>query len=916
MTDLMTNLDHAAPARRAENVRSSPTVLQAVERFLTVKRKDYGGPIWTSDMEVQISVSAGTGEPVADRRNTWSDGLDTWFPIRVPKNADSEPHFRDYPMPFVLDLHAEAIGSTGWDWRNLRSIWVGFDYDAITGHAAGVGISAEELERVRIAASALPFVETRKSSGGDGLHIFAYTDRIATSTHTEHAALARAILCLMSTAAGFDFASRIDACGGNMWLWHKKRTQANDGFAVIKRAETRITAADLPPNWRDHLDVVTRKRSKVQVRGVDSADEAQFDEFACGQTRVPLDDQHRKHIQALNETGYSTNWVADYHSLHAHTIALKQVHSALNLKGVFETASSGSTPANCFLFPQPNGAWRVYRFGRNVAEAQTWARDEWTWCWFNRPVDWQTAMRVAGGIEDEKSAIAGNAAQVGTALRSLGYDCSIPDHLADRPAKLRQQKDGKLIARIERHGNESLPGWVHNRGNWTRVFTDDSPRQTDQLDKVDKFVRVAVTTSNEAAGYFIPLDGGWQRQPASAVKQSIQSHGKSKDEADEIMGHAARRPWRIVNLPFQSEFPGGRQWNRDGAQFRVAPAIGHDLLHLHWDQIYDHIGDELTAALRKLPWAKEANIRCGGDYLRAYSACVIRQPFEPLPYLFLHSAENCGKSIFWEAHELLIDRGIVKADRALTNQSDFNGELAGAILCVIEEKNIAAAPGALNKIRDAVTAKTLSIRRMRTDSYSQPNTTHWIQCSNDPTACPIFPGDTRITAIHVGALAAEIPKAILLDRLREEAPAFMRTLLDLQLPPLLGRLRLPIVETDGKRAAQETRRDPVERFVHAHCRFDKPEAITSKLAIRAAFNVFADCRGLDEVDESQSAIIKWGRRFVQACGNRLVNQPKDIRTEMLDGKREPGYLGVYLAPVADIGGSLRLHSPGAECCVA
>ena len=43
---------------------------------------------------------------------------------------------------------------TGWDWQARRSRWVAFDFDSLTGHAKGVGISDEELEKVRQAAEA------------------------------------------------------------------------------------------------------------------------------------------------------------------------------------------------------------------------------------------------------------------------------------------------------------------------------------------------------------------------------------------------------------------------------------------------------------------------------------------------------------------------------------------------------------------------------------------------------------------------------------------------------------------------------------------------------------------------------------------------------------------------------------------
>src|SRR5690606_11248541 len=128
------------------------------------------------------------------------------------------------------------------------------------------------------------------------------------------------------------------------------------------------------------------------------------------------------------------------------------------------------------------------------------------------------------------------------------------------------------------------------------------------------------------------------------------------------------------------------------------PATHNDGSHPTWDMIMDHVGKDLDPVIAGLDWAREANIRTGADYLRAWFACIFRDPFCRLPYLFLFGDENCGKSILWESFNLLVTSGVVKADRALTSQNDFNGELAGAILCVVEERDISKAPGASAKI--------------------------------------------------------------------------------------------------------------------------------------------------------------------------------------------------------------------------
>ncbi len=199
--------------------------------------------------ETQVNVIR--GEPVEGRRNTYTDGEYQYWNLRIPKKADTEPVWRDYEMSWPFDLFAEGIGCTGWDWNKKKSLWVGFDVDSITGHAAGTGITDEELETVKEKAEALPYVEVRKSTGGKGLHFYVHFDGIPTENHTIHSALARCVLSMMSSATGFDFASQVDVCGGNMWIWHRKANKENGGLSLIKAATQVLTAKDLPSNWRD-----------------------------------------------------------------------------------------------------------------------------------------------------------------------------------------------------------------------------------------------------------------------------------------------------------------------------------------------------------------------------------------------------------------------------------------------------------------------------------------------------------------------------------------------------------------------------------------------------------------------------------------------------------------------------------------
>jgi len=816
-----------------------PRVSEALYSFLQARKTAANADLiarWSIDMEVQVNVAPGGGDPVAGKRSTWSDGINEWFNVRVPKNAATDPSFIDYNLSFPLALHAEGVGMTGWDWQARRSRHFGYDFDAITGHAKGIGITDEELEKVKQAACALPYVEVRRSTGGGGIHLYVYFDAegVPSENHTEHAALARCILGMMSAETGFDFASQIDACGHVMWIWHRKMSAENHGLEIIKPAEKQLAVADLPANWRDHIEVVRGRRAKIRVNQITEEDQDPFEALASSRKIIPLDNSHKAQIEALMRSGYTTLWVADHHLLQTHTCALQKIMEEEKLVGLFKTISDGRDPGtpNCFCFPLPNGAWKVCRFSPGINEADTWTQSEdgWTICYFNRYPTLAAACKLYGGLEDEGAGgfVFADAENAAKAAEAIGQKIDLKDIHGSRKITLKSQKDGRLVVHVEKKKedlNTDLPGWLEKKNKWVRVFdvkTDETDDAEDNAGKYDRIVRCLETAAEGHTGWVTKGEKGWVRQPAGQVKVMLQNLGLAKADAESVMGGAGWQAWQLVNLPFREEYPGGRQWNRDAAQFKYRPAELSDdeaPRHPHWDKICDHIGTELTPALKDLLWAQQAGIRTGADYLRAWVACAFRCPFKPAPYLFLFGSENCGKSIFYESLQLLVTKGVVKADRPLTGRDGFNGELAGAIICAVEEVDISKCPGAHARIKEWVTGRTINIRKMRQDSYDQPNSTHWVQTANAPSNCPVFPGDTRITMIRVPDLRPkqEIPKDDLIAELEKEAPHFLYTLMHMELPPLVGRLRLPVVATASKKQAQDSNRTALEAFIDEYC---------------------------------------------------------------------------------------------------
>jgi len=293
-------------------------------------------------------------------------------------------------------------------------------------------------------------------------------------------------------------------------------------------------------------------------------------------------------------------------------------------------------------------------------------------------------------------------------------------NMLQRACVLKQMSNGYISLVVKRERDDDHPtGWNGTkRGYWTFIYQHETEQEQEEVN-YDDSIRCLQTPDSKPAGWMVKGRGeAWMTKSSGSVYNIFQAFGLSKTEASQQMGACELRPWEMVNIPFEVEYPGDRKWNIDAPQLAHRPLVEPGP-HPHWDMILDHVGEQLDELCSEFEWAAS-----GREYLTAWIAAAIREPFQPLPYLALYGPQNSGKSILHEAIQLLVTSGVVKADRSLTSKSDFNGELQGCVFAVVEEKDIARSPGAVNKIKDAVTAIWLSIRRMRTDTYMIRNTTH------------------------------------------------------------------------------------------------------------------------------------------------------------------------------------------------
>lgn len=809
-------------------------------------------------MEVQVNVAQDHGHRIEGefRGKNWigyTDGLQTWKSFRIPYKANTDPEYEDIEMKFDLAEHAEGIGMTGWNWQEKTSVWVGFDFDAITGHKHEKKLSQTELDEVRDKVMDLDWVEIRQSTSGKGLHLYVFLEPTETANHNEHAALARCVLSHMSMQTGFDFSAKVDACGAVLWQWHRKML-GTEGLSIIKKATSRLTP---PDNWQDHVAVITGSRKKIKPFG--NIDEYDFETLCAKQTRVPIDEEHQKLIDWLIQNQKQAWWSNDHWALVCHSYDIKLAHEQLGLRGIYDTNSTGKEMGkdhNMFMFPLRRGAWVARRFTPGTSEHLSWEQDGsgWTKIYVNRDPTFEIAAKAHEGVELVKGGFSFTAAENAMlAANLLGANVNLPHLILNRKAILKRHKDGRLIFEIDRDPQDNpLQNWNVEAKKWVKIFNIklNDPNEQDIVGQYDDFIRHLVTQEGNDCGWAIKADGVWRNEPLTHVKHALASLGYADKDIKLIIGACTLQCWTIVNKPFQDEYPLGREWNRNAPQFRFSRSQEVDTLsYPTWERILHHCGHGLTSSIRQNEWCKMNGIVTGGEYLKCWIASMFQEPSEPLPYLFFYGDQMAGKSVFHEAISLLVTHGVVRADTALT--SDFNGELANAILCVVEETDLQRNVKAANKIKDLVTSKELLIHAKTLTPFTIPNTTHWVQCSNSHQACPIFPGDTRITMIEVPKIKNPIQKKQLFIQLEKEAPDFLSELLNLELPSSPDRLNLPIIETAAKRLVEAANRSHLDEFLTSMIHHSPGECIK--------FSEFYDTF-IEWLDESDRAI--WNKNKV------------------------------------------------------
>jgi len=785
---------------------------EAIQKFLATTNSPIA-QLYDPSMEVQVNVAKDNGvhhrgEYKGKSWRGWRDQRtgEIWKNFRIPWNADHIPEYVDSKMTWDLLSHVEGIGMTGWDWENKVSKWVGYDFDSITNHKEGLDDSV--LDQLIAKTGEIPWVTLLRSTSGKGIHLYLFFDKpFPTNNHTEHSALARSMLSMLTVETGFNFKSTVDCVGSVLWCYHRKQEGTN-GLTYIKTGDP-FPIEKIPKNWAEHIPVVNRKMKKTH------SNNKGLETLASAMRSYALDDQHQEILQWFSKSSERDWWWnTDYNMLVCHTLDLKKCHTELRLKGIFETATSGSSSQNCFAFPSRSGSFVVRRHGKNVNEAQTWIKEDtgWTKCTFNSEPTFHDACVSQGGLENAKGEyVFNNCGSVTFVLSLLDIKFEYPDRFEHRRCSLKK-KGSKIVIQVERDNDDPRPaGFLNEKKYWVKVVSHHE--ESEEVPSNDNLIRHVVSQGSDA-GWYIKINDAWVFHPKTNVVSVLvaQMVGFKRNEIEQMMGKSILDPWSLVNHPFQDEYMGDRKWNKDAAQLAFRPVQGKTET---WWSLFEHLGSGLDEAVESNEWCKMYNIGNGAEYLFIWLVSMIQRPLEPLPYLFLFGEQKNGKSTLHEAVTMLFKNGhgVVRADKALGDKSGFNAELANAVLCVVEETDLGRNKSAANKMKDWVTGKTISIRGMFKNAYDIRNSTHWIQCANYANYIPLFRGDTRITVVEVGPLEREVPKKLFMEMLEAEAPALMYEVLNYDLPEPESRLGIPCLESSIKDDIMINNYNLLERFL-------------------------------------------------------------------------------------------------------
>lgn len=723
----------------------------------------------------------------------------------------------DYTMLTKAKMgRAIRFGVSGWNYSTKMTHFISVDVDLLGDKKGNDGVTQQRMDEIIAQCMALPYIEMRYSTHGKGLLIRAFLQPTHTPSENAHAKLARTLIDKINSDTTLKLNSDpkkpdTDVVGRIAWIWSAKE---NDGsFKLIKANSTFYQ----PPEQEIAVEVDTNL-------SIEQLEEQAF--------YLSLNDGTQAIIKHIKDKGGIAEYVAlqdpeegAFACIRTHTYMLMEAKEALRIPGSYKTVASGSNrkDINCFCIPSRNGGLKVIRYGGTGGESD-WLIDDKgrAYNYLNDSVPLIEQIRIHGGSPDKDNTyLFPTLRQAAEAMQRFAVGkIEVPVEYADRKTTLVLIDNTTAQMRIEKHqGEKSYNPHFHNgHGYLKHNFQVSLPEESDAILTQDEVLMVS-NNIRHVVMFYNKANSTWEskardswikkgRQDIDAVLCSI---GISKQRVPSVCGHLIRNSLMGVNVPFGEEKLGPHTINITTSKLACKPSKVIKSID-NWLSFYKHIGSSLTPHIKANPSFQKIGIKDGCDYLMTWLAYSIRKPSLRMPYLFLHGPQETGKSLFHESMNFLISGAVQRGNYSLTNPQGFNGELMGCTHVVIEELDMSTNKMAFQRMKEFVTGSEVSIHVKGATPMMIPNYTHWIQCANDVSYCPVEFGDTRVTMIFVDKPPKPRCKDEMINALKNEAPCFLHKILTLDLPEPMGRLALLPIETEDKTEVMEGRSDNIQQY--------------------------------------------------------------------------------------------------------
>lgn len=707
-------------------------------------------------------------------------------PRRNTTRADTGP----IQVKDIGDLTAcTKFGASGFNVDAKRSEWGGWDFDGLNH---GNGQTVDTLDAIIEALKLVPWVQIQRSKSGEGFHLlWRWANFLRAMTRGQHKDNCRRVLLLLSQLTGIDLASEGDCGGAILFLYTTERNPKS--FEVLQTAEGYVP------------DELPELPAPKPIPTTNSVELSEFDE------------DHHEIVDAWSQSGFAVRVQQDSKGKPCLLLHVKACESGPDK--TFRTSSPGTDPRtpNGYARPLPNGGFLIGKFGGD--EPAPWFKSASgnTVCLYNVN---DVATKAGICLRSYNGSFIGTVDQIAYVLPiEVGP-------FAGRPATLKRD-DRQWVVSVDSKKSEELPdGWT-KVGYKALAFADavESKRESKQL----YIVRERQTSQGQDVGDWMAMerDVPTYFKTDAKIKAELKRLGYGRSDIEEMMASATPLYKRVAHL--RPSIIEGQYLNVGGARLRVTPAPGP---HPTWDAIEERIGSLLSPYVISNEWCQRHSITTGGQYLRLIRAVMFQHPDHPTPYLALYSRQGgTGKTLYVETiPSILVEGGVAGGAKFLSGQGSFNGHLATSWFAFIAEVDISA-KGAYDRLKAYVTDELVESEAKHQNATVERNHCHLVQLCNKLAFIPLEAEDRRIVIVPVPSLSPSVQgdesltfherlangKWIhgieLKERLTAEAPGYLHSLLNMELPLKDNALWVPIISTKERDTLIEVRTDPVRLFV-------------------------------------------------------------------------------------------------------